>query len=169
MRCISVVLILFFSTPAFALEIKSEAFEKGGYINSEYTCEAEDISPALSWSDVPVGTKSFALICDDPDAPAKSWSHWVIFNIPADKANLAKDIPKIGRFDDGTIQGLNDFGKVGYGGPCPPPGRAHRYFFKLYALDTNLLLYENATKDDCLEAIKGHIIAEAETFGVYKK
>lgn len=161
--------MLFFSHPAFALEIKSDAFQNGGYINSQYTCDGEDISPALSWSDVASGTKSFVLICEDPDSPSKAWSHWVMFNIPAHKTSLPKNVRKIGVFDDATVQGLNDFGKVGYGGPCPPPNGPHRYFFKLYALDTAILLDENSTKEAVQEAIKGHIIGEAETFCLYDR
>lgn len=161
--------LLFFPTDAKALEIKSDAFPNGGYISSQYACDSDNISPALNWSDVPSDTKSFVLICDDPDAPFKRWTHWIVFNIPKDKTNLSKNIPQIGILGDGMIQGINDFGRVGYGGPCPPPGRAHRYFFKLYALDSELDLDENSTKEAVLEAIKGHVISETETFGIYQR
>jgi len=164
-----VFVILFLPALAFALEIKSDAFKDGGRMPSQYACDERDISPPLAWSDVPAGTKSFALICDDPDAPSKSWSHWVVFNIPPDKTGLPENFPKVGISDDGTNQGINDFGKVGYGGPCPPPDGPHRYFFKLYALDTTLMLDENSTKDAVQEAINGHIIAETKISCVYDR
>lgn len=169
MRRILIFSLLFFPVFAFALEIKSEAFNNGARIPSKYTCDAQDVSPVLGWSDVAQGTKSFVLICSDPDAPFKAWTHWVIFNIPQDKRNLAEDVPKKGRLNDGSIQGVTDFGRTGYGGPCPPPGAPHRYFFKLYCLDSELLLNEKATKDEVLKAIKGHVIAEAQTYGVYSR
>jgi Raf kinase inhibitor-like YbhB/YbcL family protein len=167
MRSALVFLILSLPICAWGLEINSDSFTPGGKIPIEYTCDSVNISPPLGWSDIPSDTKSFVLICDDPDAPSGIWSHWIIFNIPKEKTNLSQDIAKIGALGDGTVQGINDFGNVGYGGPCPPPGKPHRYFFKLYALDTVLALGENATRDDILRAIKVHIIAEAETFGIY--
>lgn len=159
--------ILFVPLCGFALEIRSSAFGEGSVIPSKYSCDAQDISPELIWSEVPDGVKSFVLICSDPDAPFKEWIHWVIFNIPQDKRNLFEGLPKKARLDDGSIQGINDFGRNGYGGPCPPKGRPHRYFFRLYCLDSGLSLNENATKEDVLKAAKGHIVAEAETYGVY--
>lgn len=161
--------LLFFSADAVALEIKSDAFQNGGYMPSQYTCDSDNISPSLSWNDVPSGTKSFVLICDDPDAPFKRWTHWVVFNIPKDKTSLSENIPQRGILDDATIQGINDFGKAGYGGPCPPAGKGHRYSFKLYALDSILDLDENSTKEAVLEASNGHVIAEAQTFGIYQR
>jgi len=149
--------------------MKSSAFENGGFIPSKYTCEDEDISPPLSWSDVPKGTKSFALICDDPDAPFGVWVHWVIFNIPADKRKLEENILKKGLLPERIIQGLNDFGKVGWGGPCPPPGKPHRYIFKLYALDTILSIEEGATKEELIEAMKSHILTETKLIGIYQR
>jgi len=168
-RFILVFLMLFLPGYALAIEIKSDAFDDGGMINSKYTCDAENISPPLEWKDVFSNTKSFVLICDDPDSPSKSWTHWVLFNIPADKTSLSEGVPKTGTFDDGMIQGINDFGKVGYDGPCPPPTGPHRYFFRLYAIDIALVLDENSTKDAVLDAIKGHIIGEAVTFGTYER
>jgi hypothetical protein len=153
----------------FCLEIKSSAFENGGYIPEKYTCDSVDISPPLSWSDVPPNTKSFVLICDDPDAPYGVWVHWVIFNIPADQSELKEGISKKGVLEKGIIQGINDFGNIGYGGPCPPPGKSHRYFFKLYALDTTLDLEEGATKKSVVEQMKGHIIAETKIVGLYQR
>ncbi len=161
--------VLFFPASAKALEIKSPAFPDGAYLSSQYSCDADNISPPFSWSDVPAGTESFVLICDDPDAPSKRWTHWVIFNIPKDKTDLSKNIPQMGALEDGTIQGVNDFGTAGYSGPCPPAGRAHRYFFKLYALDSRLDLNENSTKAAVLEAIKGHVIAEAGISAIYRR
>lgn len=169
MRYVLIFLMLLFSSRAWALEIKSNAFQNGSVIPAQYTCDADDISPALSWSDVPSGSASLVLICDDPDSPSKPWSHWVMFNIPPDKTGLPQDVPKIAKLRDGTIQGINDFGKVGYSGPCPPPYGPHRYFFTLYAVDTTLNLDENSTKQEVWEAIKGHIIAEAVIFGTYKR
>jgi Raf kinase inhibitor-like YbhB/YbcL family protein len=169
MRYLIILMILFFPVYALAMDIKSDAFENSLYIPSEYTCESQDISPALKWSSAPMDTKSFVLICDDPDAPGKTWSHWVIFNMPKDKTSLPENVAKIGTLDDGSIQGINDFGKSGYQGPCPPPGGPHRYFFKLYALDIVLTLDENATRDDVLQAIQGHVIGEAQLYGIYQR
>lgn len=154
---------------AFALEIGSSAFTSGGKITAQYACDSNDISPELLWKNAPSGTKSFVLICDDPDAPVGIWTHWVVFNIPFDSKRLIEDISKTGTLKDGTIQGVNDFGKNGYGGPCPPPGKVHRYFFKLYALDTKLSLGENSKQADVLKAAKGHILATAEVFATYSR
>lgn len=154
---------------AFALEISSSAFTSGGKIPIRYTCDSNDLSPDLLWKNAPSGTKSFVLICDDPDAPVGIWTHWVAFNIPFESNGLNEDIPKTAILEDGTIQGINDFGKNGYGGPCPPPGKTHRYFFKLFALDNKLSLGKNSKKTGVLEAIKGHILATAEVFGIYSR
>lgn len=162
-----IFLMLFIPASAFALEIRSVSFEDRAKIASKYTCDAQDLSPALSWNDVPSGAKSFALICSDPDAPFKPWTHWVIFNIPADKRSLPEGIQKVNRLDDGSIQGINDFGKAGYGGPCPPAGKPHRYFFTLYCLDITLDSNEKSGKDDVLRQIKGHVLDEAKTSCVY--
>jgi len=118
------------------LEVKSPDFASGGTIPKRFTCEGADLSPALEWSAPPSGTQSFALIADDPDAPAGTWVHWVVFDLPPGLRSLPQAVPKNEQLADGSRQGQNDFGKTGYGGPCPPPGKAHRYFFKLYALDT---------------------------------
>jgi hypothetical protein len=162
-------IFIFILYPAFCLEIKSNAFENGDFIPSKYTCEGQDISPPLFWSDVPKGTKSFAIICDDPDAPFGVWVHWVIFNIPQDKRELEEGFPKKGLLPGKIIQGRNDFGKIGWGGPCPPSGKPHRYVFKLYALDTILSLEEGATKEELIEAMKGHILAETKLIGIYQR
>jgi Raf kinase inhibitor-like YbhB/YbcL family protein len=150
------------------LKITSSAFEAGGMIPAKYTCDAENMSPPLSWGGAPEKTKSFALICDDPDAPAGTWVHWVVYNIPESSKELLENIQNDKKLTDGTLQGTNDFGKTGYGGPCPPSG-THRYFFKLYALDAMLTIQGNATKSALLEAMKGHILAQGELIGKYSR
>ena len=150
------------------LEIKSKAFEEGGSIPKKYTCDGPDISPPLSWSSVPNGTKSIALICDDPDAPVGTWVHWVLYDLPANINNLSENIPPNKTLKNGAKQGTNDFRKIGYGGPCPPGG-THRYYFKLYALDTQLNLNPGSTKKQLLKAMKGHILAQAKLMGKYKR
>jgi hypothetical protein len=152
-----------------AFEISSEAFKDGGYISSKHTGEGQDVSPPLKWSGAPGTTKSFALICDDPDAPRRTWVHWIIYNIPANATGLTEAVPKKERLPDGSIQGITDFGRAGYGGPMPPPGPAHRYFFKLYALDSMPELRPKATKSELLKAMEGHVLAEAQLIGLYKR
>ncbi|MGB4292887.1 MAG: YbhB/YbcL family Raf kinase inhibitor-like protein [Bacteroidales bacterium] len=150
------------------MEIKSPAFKEGELIPSKYTCDGPDISPPLEWSDAPAGTRSFALISDDPDAPVGTWVHWVIFNIPANVNRLNENIPKKDVLSNGARQGRNDFGRIGYGGPCPPGG-THRYYFKLYALDKELDLKAGSTKRDLLKDMEGHVLAEAYLMGKYKR
>jgi len=150
------------------LVIKSSAFEQMGMIPEKYTCKGVNVSPPLQWSDVPEGTKSFALIHDDPDAPSGDWIHWVLYNIPADVRELKENIPTKKELDDGTRQGITDFGKLSYGGPCPPSG-THRYFFKLYALDEMLDLPAGSTKEELIKAMQGHILAQGELIGRFKK
>lgn len=154
---------------AMALELSSSAFKENDVIPKKYTCDAEDLSPPLKWTDPPEGTKSFALISDDPDAPVGTWVHWVIYDIPPEALELQEGIPTDETLSNGAKQGLTDFRRVGYGGPCPPPGSYHRYFFKLYALDTKLNLPPRARKAKLLEAMKGHILAEAQLVGRYKR
>src|SRR5881398_3103520 len=144
---------------AFALT--SLAFKEGDLIPKKHTCEGPDLSPQLRWTNAPQGTKSFALIADDPDAPVGTWVHWVIFNLPADTKELAEGIATSETLANEAKQGINDFRKVGYGGPCPPPGLPHRYFFKLYALDAPTNLKPRATKQQLLDAMKGHVLGEA--------
>ena len=151
------------------MQLTSPAFAEGQSIPREHTCDGADVSPALHWRDVPSPTRSFALICDDPDAPAGTWVHWVIYGLPAEARELPAALPGAETLPDGARQGLNDFGRVGYGGPCPPPGKPHRYFFKLYALDTVLTLKPRATKAELLQAMEGHILAEAHAMGVYQR
>lgn len=150
------------------MELKSSAFEAGGVIPAKYTCEGPDVSPPLSWSDVPTGTKTLALIMDDPDAPMGTWVHWVAWNIPATARSLDEDIPKGDTLANGMKQGTTDFRRIGYGGPCPPSG-THRYFFKLYALDTTLNLPNSTTKKDLERAMQGHILKQAELMGAYRR
>lgn len=156
---------------AMAMTLTSPAFEQGGQIPSQYTCEGDDISPPLTWDGVPEGTKSLVLIVDDPDAPDPKapklvWVHWVVYNIPPHTKSLPEDTSSAGLSPDITI-GMNDYKKTSYGGPCPPIGQ-HRYFHKLYALDTTLDL-GNATKPEVEQAMKGHVLASAELIGTYKK
>ncbi|MDD5005462.1 MAG: YbhB/YbcL family Raf kinase inhibitor-like protein [Candidatus Omnitrophica bacterium] len=152
-----------------ALDLKCTDFEQNEFIPRKYSCQGEDKSPALHWIDEPLETKSFAIICDDPDAPSGIWVHWLIYNIPAQRHGLPEGTEKKEMLEDGARQGVNDSGDIGYGGPCPPPGRAHRYFFKLYCLDTMLNLKPGFTKDDLLNAMKGHVIEEAQLIGLYKR
>lgn len=147
-----------------ALTLTSTAFAQGQPIPARYTCDDQDISPPLHWSDAPAGTQSFALILDDPDAPAGPWVHWVLFNLPA---NL-RDLPEKATPPQGSLEGKNGWGRVGYGGPCPPRG-SHRYLFKLYALDTSLTLARGAGKAQLLTSMEGHILAQAELVGTYSR
>jgi Raf kinase inhibitor-like YbhB/YbcL family protein len=150
------------------IEITSSAFEEGGMIPAKYTCDGSDVSPPLQWDTVPEGTKRIALICDDPDAPMGTWVHWVLFNLPADTREVAEDIPADEILPNGAKQGVSDFGRIGYGGPCPPGG-THRYFFKIYALDTELDLRAGADKPQLLEAMEGRILAQGQLLGKYKR
>jgi Raf kinase inhibitor-like YbhB/YbcL family protein len=149
------------------LKLKSASFENGGTIPKRFTCDGADLSPALEWSGAPANTKSFALIVDDPDAPVGTWVHWVLWNLPASAHGLPEGVPKRAELEGGAAQGQNDFRKNGYGGPCPPPGNPHRYFFKLYAVDGALKLTANGTKADLERAMQGHILAQAEWMGRY--
>ena len=150
------------------IKITSSAFEEGGLIPPKYTCDGADISPPLQWDAVPEGTGSIALISDDPDAPMGTWVHWVLFNLPADTKELAENIPADRALPNGAKQGTSDFGRIGYGGPCPPSG-THRYFFKIYALDTQLDLAADAKKPELLKAMEGHILGQGQLIGKYKR
>ena len=151
-----------------ALEVVSPAFAAGGMIPRKHTCDGEDVSPEISWSGVPAGTRSFALICDDPDAPAGTWVHWVVFNLPAAVSRLPEALPAKPALPSGGRQGKNDFRRIGYGGPCPPSG-THRYVFKVYALDRLLDLEPGATKAQVEAAMKGHVLAEGSLMGRYRR
>lgn len=151
------------------MKLISSAFPAGGAIPSRFTCEGQDTSPELSWSDAPAQTKTFALVMHDPDAPrAGGFTHWVIYNIPATVQRLAEQAPRLGRVPDVGLQGKNDGGRIGYIGPCPPSG-THRYIARLYALDAELPLAPGATLKELIPAMKGHILAEAELIGTYAK
>jgi Raf kinase inhibitor-like YbhB/YbcL family protein len=150
------------------IKLKSPAFKEGDMIPEKHTCDGEDISPNLEWSPTPADCKSLALICDDPDSPSGTWVHWVIYNIPAQAGKLTEGIPAIKTLKDGSLQGINDFRKIGYGGPCPHSG-THRYYFKLYALDAVLRLEAGATKTQLLRAIDGHILTRGELMGRYHR
>jgi Raf kinase inhibitor-like YbhB/YbcL family protein len=150
------------------LTITSPAFAHQAAIPIRYTCDGEDLSPPLEWSDPPPGTESLALVADDPDAPRGTWVHWVIYNIPAQARGLPEALPADLELADGSVQGRNSWPKTGYGGPCPPSG-THRYYFKLYALDTMLDLESGESKKSLLQAMKGHILAEAQLLGTYAR
>ncbi len=152
-----------------ALLLTSSAFQEGESIPRQYTDDGANVSPPLAWSEPPTGTRSLALICDDPDAPRGTWVHWVLFNLPADLRELPENVPSDAVLENEARQGRNDFGKLGYGGPAPPRGKPHRYFFKLYALDVVLPLTAGASKAQLLEAMKGHILAEGQLMGKYQR
>jgi Raf kinase inhibitor-like YbhB/YbcL family protein len=150
-----------------ALQVTSPAFAEGENIPVKHTADGDDVSPELHWGGIPSNTQSIALVCEDPDAPRGTWTHWVLFNLPPDKTMLAEGVSTEKELPDGTRQGKNDFGKMGYGGPSPPKGKPHRYYFKLYSLDTKLNLAGGATRQQLLDAIKGHVVAEGQLMGQY--
>ena len=150
-----------------SIELTSTAFHAGATIPKQYTGDGPDRSPPLHWSEPPAGTKSLAVICADPDAPRGTWVHWVLFNVPAQTRALEEAVPTTELLGTGARQGKNDFGKIGYGGPAPPKGKPHRYFFKLYALDILLDLLPGATKAQLESAMKGRILAVGELMGTY--
>ena len=151
------------------MELTSSAFAEGTEMPRKYTCDGEDISPPLSWTAPPQGTASLVLICDDPDAPGRVWVHWVLYGLRPDARGLPEGVPRDEVIEGGAKQGHNDFRRIGYGGPCPPPGSTHRYVFKLYAVDIDLALGSGATKAEVLQAIEGHVLAEAQLMGRYKR
>lgn len=150
-----------------SIQIICAAFKEGETIPVKYTCDGENVSPALNWSGAPENTKSFALICDDPDAPMGTWVHWVVYNIPATMTSLPEAVPMKKTVLNNIIQGTTSFRKMGYGGPCPPRGPAHRYLFKIYALDTELNLKAGASENELLKAMEGHILAKGQLMGRY--
>jgi Raf kinase inhibitor-like YbhB/YbcL family protein len=152
-----------------SFSIRTEAFPNGGEIPKQYTCSGSDVSPALRWSEVPQNTKSLALIADDPDAPGGTWTHWVIWDIPAQSSGLPEGVPTHDVLETGARQGKNDFGRIGYGGPCPPHGKSHRYFFRLYALDHVLQLKAGSERPDLEDAMKRHVVSQAEWMGTFKR
>jgi Raf kinase inhibitor-like YbhB/YbcL family protein len=144
-----------------ALQVASPVFVEGGMLARRFTCDAENVSPPLTWSGTPSGTQSIVLIADDPDAPAGTWVHWVLYDLPSDTTSLPEGVKGIG------VEGVNDFRKSGYGGPCPPRGTPHRYYFKVYALDTQLGLKPGASKRDVERTMQGHVLAEGILMGKY--
>jgi len=151
------------------MQVTSSAFQAGQAIPAKYTCEGADISPPLEWSGVPASAKSLALICDDPDAPGGTWVHWVLYDLPATITELREATETKEELPNGARQGRNDFKQIGYGGPCPPKGGTHRYYFKIYALDIELNLKSGATKSEVENAMKGHILAEGKLMGTYQR
>jgi Raf kinase inhibitor-like YbhB/YbcL family protein len=152
---------------AFALS--STSFSREGEIPKKFTCDGADLSPELSWSSPPQGTQSFALIADDPDAPSGTWTHWILFNVPATTRSLSEGVTRVDELPSGGRQGRNDFHKIGYNGPCPPPGKAHRYFFKLFVLDKQLDAKPGASRQEVEQAMQGHVLVKAEWMGKYQR
>ena len=152
------------------MKLKSEGFKEGGMLPPRFTCDGPGVSPPLEWEDVPDGSQGFALICEDPDAPGGVFTHWVLFNLPQGTRELVEDLPKSVVLPTGARQGRNSFNDTGYGGACPPRGdREHHYLFKLYALDADLDLQPGAKKEQLLDAMAGHILAETQLIGRYKR
>jgi Raf kinase inhibitor-like YbhB/YbcL family protein len=152
-----------------SIDLTSAAFPEGQTIPKLCTGDGKDVSPPLTWSNAPPSTKSFALICEDPDAPRGTWVHWVVYNLPPETRELSQGVSREETLPNGGLQGTNDFGKIGYGGPAPPPGKAHRYFFKLYALDGPVDLPAGATRKQLQDAMAGHIVAEGQLMGTYRR
>jgi Raf kinase inhibitor-like YbhB/YbcL family protein len=148
--------------------VVSPAFTEGSMIPKRYTCDGEDVSPSLQWTGIPEGAKTLSLICDDPDAPMGTWVHWVLFNIPVAMNGLPPGVPSKKILDHGAKHGRNDFGSLGYRGPCPPGGM-HRYYFRLYAVDTEINLDSGITAPQLLRAMEGHVVAEGQLMGTYKR
>jgi Raf kinase inhibitor-like YbhB/YbcL family protein len=164
-----------FATVAFAasapsgskLEVVSDAFKAGGTIPRTYTCDGADKSPPLAWQGVPTGTKTLALIVKDPDAPSGTFIHWVLYNLPARVDRLTEDVPKTATTAEGALQGANSRGRMGFTGPCPPPGAPHHYHFQLFALNSSLNLRPGATAEKVEAAMKGHLLASADLVGIF--
>ncbi len=151
------------------IKLESEAFKEGRSIPPKYTCDGEDISPILRWDTIPEHTVSFAILCEDPDAPGGIFTHWMISNITPDIRELNEGIKKKGKLDNGAVQGLTDFGSPGYGGPCPPGKEEHRYFFKIYAVDRTLNLSPEFRREEFLKALEGNVLDEGQLMGLYRR
>ena len=149
--------------------VTSTAFAEGQPVPDKYTCTGLNISPPVQWHNAPPGVRSFVLICDDPDAPVGTWVHWVLYNLPPATMSLTENLAPSPELPDGSKQGVNDFGQPGYGGPCPPPGKAHRYFFKIFALNAVLNLKAGATQKELLKAMDGHVVAQGQLMGTYQR
>lgn len=152
-----------------AMTLRSEAFQEGGNIPAKFTCDGDDMSPPLNWGGMPAQTGSFALIVDDPDAPGGVFTHWVIFDLGANTHHLGEGVRPVPQLPDGATQGQNSFGKIGYGGPCPPQGPAHHYVFTVYALDVMLRLPPGSSKEQVLGAMEGHILDQGQLVGLYQR
>jgi len=161
-------LLLLVVTPGFAFDLKSPAFGENASIPCTYSCDGPDRSPPLRWSNPPAGAKSYALVVEDPDAPSGTWVHWVLYRIPAGTRQLPEGVPGRDTVAGAGTQGVNDFKKVGWGGPCPPPGSAHRYVFALYALDSELTLPPGTSRSDLRAAMDGHVLGQAELTGRFQ-
>lgn len=152
------------------MKLSSTAFAEGGMLPPRFTCDGNGVSPPLEWEDIPDGTQAFVLICEDPDAPTGVFTHWLLYNLPAGTPELGEGIPADEVLSIGARQGRNSFGKVGYGGACPPQGdREHRYVFKLHALDADLAVKPGASRDQLLTAMREHVLADAQLMGKYKR
>lgn len=149
------------------LQVSSKSFSAGADIPKKYTCDGQNISPELAWENLPDGTISVAVLLEDPDAPGGTFTHWLMYDLPLGMQTVAEGVPAAGEIPGGGLQGLNDFGKVGYGGPCPPPGRPHRYIFRVLALDKTLGLPSRASKDSVQQAMRGHLLAEGNLMGKF--
>jgi Raf kinase inhibitor-like YbhB/YbcL family protein len=152
-----------------SLTVTSTSFRSGGDIAKKFSCDGEDVSPQISWSGAPEGSKAFVLIAEDPDAPAGTWTHWVLYDVPAATTSFDEGLSKAEQLPDGLKQGRNDFRKIGYNGPCPPAGKPHRYFFRLYALDRILNVKPGAARSEIEKAMQGHILAQGEYMGRYRR
>ena len=149
------------------INLISDVFDEGEMIPARHTCDDINVSPPLRWDSLPERTISFAILCEDPDAPMGTWTHWIIFNIPPDIMELSAEIKKEEKLEKGMIQGINDFGYAGYGGPCPPEGEKHRYFFRIYALDTTLNIGPGAKREEFLKALNENVLDEGQLMGIY--
>jgi Raf kinase inhibitor-like YbhB/YbcL family protein len=151
------------------IQLNTTAFAQGQPIPGRHTCDDQDVSPDLQWSGVPSTAKSLALICDDPDAPGRPWVHWVLYDLTPSMTGVTEGLPALPALDNGAKQGMNDFKRMGYGGPCPPPGKLHHYYFRLYALDTRPVLMPGLTGTDLHQFMAGHVIAQGELMGTYQR
>ena len=151
------------------MRLTSAAFEHGARIPPVFTCEGDNSSPPLAWSGAPVEARSYALVCDDPDAPRRTFVHWVLYNISGDAVELQASVPALPELPSGARHGRNSAGKTAYTGPCPPPGNPHRYFFRLYALDISLNLSPGASKEQLEQAMGQHILAQGTLMGMYQR
>ena len=155
--------------PSDPIQLRSPAFRHGDVIPKAHTCEGEDLSPPLSWTGIPMERRSLAVVCDDPDAPRGTWVHWVLYNLPGETVELSPGVPAVPELPSSARQGRNDSGEIGYSGPCPPPGKPHRYYFRLYALDIMLSLPHGVSKAELEAAMADHILAQGTLMGIYQR